>query len=312
MTFILALVALLLQAASPPAQVQLGTAVRPETTTVGQHFVATGRVRVPVGTEVKFPARPDSGVQVDSAGATVRTDSTAGGFTESTMNYVLAAWDTGAQRLGLDSVIVVTDGTERIAALNGFSVYVRSVLPVDTALRKPKPFRPVVAGTVINWMPWLIAAAILALVAMLIYAWRRWRRHAMRGLTPLQVAQREFARIDSQRLVESGETERYAVEMAGVVRGYLASVIPTFARSATTREVAAALDRTTTVPVGRLIAILDETDLIKFARERSSVERAVAIGAESRLIVNETAAALDAETAAATVAASTRATAKAA
>ncbi|HEY7899198.1 MAG TPA: hypothetical protein VIC03_12370, partial [Gemmatimonadaceae bacterium] len=163
MTFILALVALLLQAASPPAQVQLGTAVRPETTTVGQHFVATVRVRVPVGTEVKFPARPDSGVQVDSAGATVRTDSTAGGFTESTMNYVLAAWDTGAQRLGLDSVTVVADGTERIAALNGFSVYVRSVLPVDTALRKPKPFRPVVAGTVINWTPWLIAAAILAL-----------------------------------------------------------------------------------------------------------------------------------------------------
>jgi hypothetical protein len=134
----------------------------------------------------------------------------------------------------------------------------------------------------------------------------------MRGLTPLQVAQREFARIDSQRLVESGETERYAVEMAGVVRGYLASVIPAFVRSATTREVATALDRTTTVPVGRLIAILDETDLIKFARGRSSVERAVAIGAESRLIVNETAAALDAETAAATVAASTRATAKAA
>jgi hypothetical protein len=303
MTVIIALIAMLLQAGAPSGQVQLGTSVRPETTTVGQHFVATVRVRVPAGTEVRFPVRPDSGAQVDSAGATVRRDSTVGGFTESTMNYVLAAWDTGSQRLGLDSVTIVTDGVERIAALNGFSVYVRSVLPLDTASRKPKPFRPVVLGTVFNWTPWLIAAAILALIAIAIIAWRRWRRHSTRGLTPLQLAQREFARIDTQRLVESGETERYAVEMANVVRRYLASVVPAFAASATTREVAAALSSTTVVPAERLIAILDDTDLMKFARERSTAEHALAIGAESRRVVNETAAAVDAEkaTAAATV-----------
>jgi hypothetical protein len=303
MNWFIFFVVALLQVTSPPAQVQLGTSVRPETTTVGQHFIATVRVRVPLGTDVKFPLRPDSGARVDSAGSFVRSDSTVGGLTESTMNYVLAAWDTGSQRLGLDSVVVVTDGTERIAALNGFTVYVRSVLPLDTALRKPKPFRPVVAGTVINWIPWLIAAAILALLGLLVYAWRRWRRHATRGLTALQLAQREFARIDAERLVESGETERYAVEMVRVARTYLATVVPLLARSATTRELAAALHSTSAVPGDRLISILDETDLLKFARERSSVERAVAIGTEARRIVNETAAALAAASAAASAAA---------
>lgn len=298
MTLVIALLALLFQGATTRSQVQLGVSVRPETTTVGQHFVATVRVRVPAGTEVRFPTRPDSAAQVDSAGATARTDSTYGGFTESTMRYVLAAWDTGTQRLGLDSVTVVTDGAERIAALNGLSVYVRSVLPTDTAQRKPKPFRPVVAGTTFNWLPWLIAAAALALLAIIIFAWRRWRRHMARGLTPLQFAQREFARIDSERLVESGETERYAVEMVGVVRKYLSTVVPAFSASATTRELAASLSHTTVVPVQRLLALLDETDLIKFARERVTVERTLEIGAESRRIVTETAAALEAELAA--------------
>lgn len=299
MNVLIALVVLLLQATAPPSQVQLGVAVRPETTTVGQHFVATVRVRVPAGTDVRFPARPDSGAKVDSAGATVRSDSTAGGFTESTVNYVLAAWDTGSQSLGLDSITLIADGAERIASLRGFRVYVRSVLPLDTALRKPRPFRPVVEATTFNWLPWLIAALTLALLALIFLAWRRWHRRRLAGLTPLQAAQREFARIDSERLIESGDTERYSVEMVRVVRNYLASVLPAAARSATTHELAATLGTSSAVPAARLLAILDATDLLKFARDRATAERAVEIGAESRRIVQETAAGLEAERAAA-------------
>jgi hypothetical protein len=294
MMFLIALIALFLQSGTPPGQIQVAATVSPETTTVGQHFVATIRVRVPSGTEVRFLARPDSSAQVDSAGAVARTDSTVGGFTESTMNYVLAAWDTGTQRVGLDSVTVVTNGAQRTAAVKGFSVYVRSVLPLDTALRKPKPFRSVVAAPVFNWLPWLIAAAIAILAVIAILVWRAWRRRIARGLTPFQLAQRDFASIESQRLIEAGESERYALEMTAVLRVYLASVVPVAAQSATTHELAATLPRTAVIPVERLIGVLDETDLIKFARERSSAERAREIGAEARRIVTETGAALDA------------------
>jgi len=295
MTPVMLFAALLLQAVTPRAQqVQVGTAVRPETTTVGQHFVATIRVRVPAGTEVRFATRPDSAAQVDSAGAVTRSDVTANGFTESTVSYVLAAWDTGSQRLGLDSVTVITPSGERLAALNGFQVYVRSVLPVDTALRKPKPFRPLIAVKAFNWLPWLIAGIAAALAAILIWVWRRWRRRTMRGLTPLQLAERDFARIESQRLIESGETERYAVEMVAVLRAYLASVVPAASRSATTRELATTLRNVTVVPVQRLIGLLDATDLVKFARERATGQHAIEMGAEARRIVVETSAAIDA------------------
>jgi len=251
-------------------------------------------VRVPAGTEVRFATRPDSAAQVDSAGAVTRSDVTANGFTESTVSYVLAAWDTGSQRLGLDSVTVITPSGERLAALNGFQVYVRSVLPVDTALRKPKPFRPLIAVKAFNWLPWLIAGIAAALAAILIWVWRRWRRRTMRGLTPLQLAERDFARIESQRLIESGETERYAVEMVAVLRAYLASVVPAASRSATTRELATTLRNVTVVPVQRLIGLLDATDLVKFARERATGQHAIEMGAEARRIVVETSAAIDA------------------
>ena len=295
---IVALFLWLLQATTPANQLQVGTAVRPETTTVGQHFVATIRVRVPNGTQVIFPTRPDSGAHVDSAGATTRTESMAGGFTETTVNYVLAAWDTGGQSLGLDSIVVIGPGGQRTAALKNFAVRVRSVLPADTSLRKPKPYRPVVAIEPFNWIPWALAAAAIALVALLIWFWRRWRRRVARGLSPLQVAEREFARIDSQRLIESGESERYAVEMARVMRTYLAATVPSAAQSATTHELADSLQRSPVVPTPLLIDVLDTTDLIKFARERSTAERAREIGVAARRIVADVNNAIEAANAA--------------
>ena len=112
-------------------------------------------------------------------------------------------------------------------------------------------------------------------------------------------AERDFARIDSQRLIESGESERYAVEMVRVLRTYLAATIPAALQSATTHELAASLQRLPVVPGQRLLGVLDATDLIKFARERSTAERAREIGAEARRIVADTNSALVAAAAAA-------------
>ena len=300
------ILAALLQIVQPAQarRVQSGTLVRPETTTVGQHFIVTVRVRAPAGARVTFPARPDTAARVDSAAAAVRTDVTANGFTESTVNYVLAAWDTGAQRLGLDSVSVVTGTGVQQVPLGGLEVYVRSVLPRDSALRQPKPFKPVVALSTFNWLPWLIAAAVAALIGIIAFAWRAVRRRGARGLTALQVAEREFTRIESERLVEAGQSERYAVEMVEVVRVYLARVLPSAARSTTTYEIATALSRTTVVPAAALLNILRATDLVKFARERITAQSALDIGIAARRIVAETAAAIAAE--AATAAKSTR------
>ena len=46
--------------------VQIGVGVRPDTVTVGEHFLMTVRVRAPKGAEIGFPVGPDSGAAVDA------------------------------------------------------------------------------------------------------------------------------------------------------------------------------------------------------------------------------------------------------
>lgn len=296
----LAVLALLLQTqATLPAQVQLGTVVRPDTVTVGQHFSAIVRVRVPEGTELQFPTRPDTSSRVDTASALVRKDAAGNAYVETTVTYALAAWDTGPQPLGLGDIIVSTTGGQRRVSLAGLKVYVRSVLPADTALRKPKPFRPTIAVRAFDWLPWVIAAAIAALIGLLAYVWWRWRRRPTPVVTPAQWAEREFARIEAQRMLESGETERYAIAMSNVVRGYLARAVPSLHESLTTRELADAARAVRTVPVDRVAALLERVDLLKFAAARTSIDEARAMGTEARAIVNDTDAAITAAVAAA-------------
>ena len=55
--------------------------------------------------------------------------------------YRLSAWDVGSLPLGLGDVTVRVNGVERRVPLAGYRVMVRSVLPADTTLRKPKPQR---------------------------------------------------------------------------------------------------------------------------------------------------------------------------
>lgn len=279
---------------SVPADVQLGTAVQPETVTVGQHFTATIRVRVPSGGQLRFQARPDSAAAVDSAAPSVRTDTRAATYDESTVRYVLAAWDTGAQAIGIDDVVVSTSAGERIVPLSGLRVFVRSVLPADTTKRVPKPPRDAIAVSVFNWIPWAIAAAILALVALIAWIIWRWRRRARAPLSPYAWAQRELARI-AQTGWETSDPARYGVAVTDVLRGYLARSFPAARLSETTRGLDSSLASVRAVPRDRVIPLLDAIDLVKFAKRGMSADDARAAGTTVREIVEVTERRLTAE-----------------
>ena len=285
-------------AARAPVDVQLGTAIQPETVTVGQHFTTTIRVRVPIGAQLRFPARPDTTARVDTAAPVARTDTHAASYDESTVRYVLAAWDTGAQAIGIDDVVVATPSGTRMVPLAGLKVFVRSVLPADTSKRVPKPPRDPVSVSVFNWIPWAIAAAILALIALLAWIIRRWRRRSRAPLTPYAWAQRELQRI-AQSGWETSDPVRYGVAVTDVLRGYLARSFPAARLSETTRELATSLAGVSAVPQERAIPLLDAIDLVKFAQRTMNTEDARAAGTTVREIIDETERRLAAERAAA-------------
>ena len=87
-------------------QIQMGTMIRPETVTVGQHFAAIIRVRAPRGSTIQMPVGTSMPLFVDTAGPMHSIDTTAVDYVQTTTAYVLVAWDTGSHKLGLGDVVI--------------------------------------------------------------------------------------------------------------------------------------------------------------------------------------------------------------
>ena len=272
------------------AEVQQGTVIEPETVTVGEPFRVQVRVRAPAGSRIEFPIGPDSAATIELLDPKrVRTtDSTT--TVDQFAVYRMVAWDLGSQPLRMGDVIVLGPGGERRIPLGGLDVFVRSVLPQDSAQRVPKPPRPPFAVEPPWWRYWWVAAIALALGLLVWWLVRRKRRRAGADVAvdPYELAEREFARVERMGLLEAGERGRFVALMVEVLRDYLARRVTDAHPSLTSGELLRALRLETTVPIERLAIVLEESDLIKFARGAVSPERARELAHEARAIVKET------------------------
>ena len=287
----IALLLLLLQSATPHFAVQLGTRITPDTVTVGQRFIVLLKVRAPAGATISFPAGVDSAAGASATapqiiGAPLLDSLADATGTTRTAAYRFSAWDVGSQKLGLGNIAVVVQGRTEYVSLADQSVFVRTVLPADTSKRQPKPPRPPIVLTPFNWWPWLalLAAILLALLAW--WLWRVWSRRRNRPLPPFETAEREFARVEGLKLIETGEPERHVAMMTDVLRDYLVARVGGVQRSQTTPELLAAA-----APVhayaGGLANLLSQADLVKFARQRMAAPEAQALGGQARAIVRQ-------------------------
>jgi hypothetical protein len=275
--------------AQAPFSVQMGSKVTPDTVTVGQRFILLLKVRGPAGATIQFPSGVDSSIAgkptspqiigtplIDSVPDATGTTRTAA--------YRFTAWDIGIQALGLGNIAVTANGQTVYVSLASQSVFVRSVLPADTTLRTPKPLRPAIVLLPFNWLPWLLILAAIVAALLAWWLWRWYRRRRARPLPPFQEAEREFARIEAMRLLEAGEPERHVALMTDVMRNYLAARVEGMQRSQTTRELLAASAPIESHSAG-LAQLLEQADLIKFARQRVSADDGRAMGTHARSIV---------------------------
>ena len=276
-------------AQGPVTEVQQGTVIEPETVTVGQPFRVQVRIRAPLGSRIEFPVGPDSAAAIELLDPkTVRTtDSTVA--VDQFAIYRMVAWDVGTQPLTMGNVAVTTPSGERLIPLGALDVFVRSVLPADSAERVPKPPRPPFAVEPPWWRYWWVAA-IAAALGLLVW-WLVRRRRARLGtaveVDPYELAEREFARVERMGLIEAGERGRFVALMVEVMRDYLARRVTDAHPSLTSAELLRALRLEPTVPVERLAVVLEESDLVKFARRAVSPERARELAQETRAIVKE-------------------------
>ena len=267
--------------------ISAGVRVEPDTVRIGDPFTVTVAVRAPRGASMTFPDPPDSTATVqalDPRRVARTSDTTAD---EEYAVYRVAAWDLGAQPIRLGDVVVRFGGLERRVPLAGYSVFVASVLPADTTLRVPKPARPIYDFGQPTWWWWLAALAALAILALLVWWLRRWlrRRRMPVPVDPFEHAEREFQRVESLGLVEAGERARHVALLIEILRDYLAARYAEAPLALTSTELLGALRGSPFVPYDRLSRVLEEADLVKFARRPLSAERARELGREARGIV---------------------------
>jgi archaeosine-15-forming tRNA-guanine transglycosylase len=284
---------LLWQAIAPPTQalraelpVQMGFRVSPDTVLIGQQFNLFIKVLAPKGVRFEFPVGPDTATQNGVRPIELRGEKIVSMLGDTAVAlYHLVAWDIGTQPLRFPDVRVTFEGQERRPPLGGASVFVKSVLPADTSLRIPKPARPLIVLPVINWLLWLAVLAATIAAVLLWWVWRRWRNRPKPPVDPYARAQQEFARVEARRLLEDGQFAEYFAAMVDVAREYLAARVPGVRRSDTTTELLHAMNPRDGAEA-ELPGLLEQADLVKFARADATLQEAREAGRVVRSVVD--------------------------
>jgi len=273
--------------APAPFAVKAGVTVAPDTVRVGDPFRVTIGVRAPRGATIEFAKAMDSSATVQSLDPVVVRTSADTTAVEQYADYRVAAWDVGSQPIRVADVVVRLNGAERRLPIAGNAVFVRSILPADSAQRVPKPPRALFEFTQFPWWLWALIAAAVVAIGLLLWWWIRRRRRPKPAIVvdPFTRAESEFQRIEALALLEAGERGRYVTLMIEVLRDYLAARYAEAALSLTSTELQRSVVALPFVPQERLTRLLTEADLIKFARRPVSSERARELGREARAIV---------------------------
>lgn len=277
---------------TPPtgSRVKAGFLVRPDTVEVGDPFTVIVTVVVPEGARIEWPTLDDTTAMVVRREPTKVTQESmrAGGRTERA-EFALAAWNLGVLPIGLNDAVVRYGSTTLKVPLNDVSVFVKSVLPGDSSMHKPKPPRDLFPRVVPWWQRWWPALVLLAALAVL--WWLRKRRRTRAGATthvalePYARAIHEFDRLDRLALADAGERGRYVALAIDVVRLYLAWRNPLAVLSLTSAELIGAVADDGRIPRDRLLSLMADGDGIKFARRVVSGTRARELAAEARAVV---------------------------
>jgi hypothetical protein len=168
-------------------------------------------------------------------------------------------------------------------------VVVRSLLPADSAERKPKGARAPVVPPSDLWRYALLFAVALACVGW--YWWWR-RRHRppprWREPEPFAAADTAFDALDALELPGAGECGRHVIASVDVLRAYLARRFPDLRASFTPHELEGAL-AAAEFPIlpQRVATLLQRESSVRFARAGLGADEAVALARESRSIVGD-------------------------
>ena len=289
-------VALLVQGGAPERAASVTARITPEEPAIGEAITVEVRVRAPAGSEVRFPALPDSLERLEALDPRAIQDASTRNFVDRTAIYRVIAFDTGTARMRLGDVTITRDGATRRHPVNLPGLRIRSVLPADSTGRVPRPPRAFLEVTTVPWR-WMVALVVIAVLAY--WGWREWRAsRAARLAAGPEVAERAvsgFAHARALNLLDAGEHGRHALAHVAVLRRYLSDRFPAAALSLTAAELDPIL-RGDGFPVlpDRALEVLARAESIAFAHAPATAADAEAIAVAAVSLVRDVETALHA------------------
>lgn len=281
----LAGVALAGSAAPAPAQTARA-AVLGDSLRVGDVVPVAVRVTLEPGQRIVWPDTLPLAEAEDlenAARVRERVDTLPDGRVQATAVYAVTPWRPGETPLpDLAVQVVARDEGARTLTASLPPLVVASVLPADTVGVQPRPAKGVIGPSWTLWPFILLALALIAAIATLIWWLRRRRRAATVDVAAPAVPprQRALAALDRAReagLVERGEMKEFYTRVAAALREYLAAVDPAWSEDLTTTELLAAFRaRAGTAAGAGLAQTLRPADQVKFAQRRPDAATALA------------------------------------
>lgn len=241
----------------------------PDTAYIGDVLTYELRIDGLEGKTVQYPLPSVSGFEllgVDSSNLKLN----------GALRYHLAVYDTGRHELPELPVILGTGLSAETLYTDAQSVSIRSVLPDSAStVRALKPLRdhPFQLRELLEWV-WLPVVLLLALAAW--FAWRWFRKRSLPEseaapqmlMPPDQLAVRELIHLKEQNYPARGMLKEFFSELSEILRRYLEKRYEFPALEMTTFDLDYELEdpRYPAELRERLLALLRESDLVKFAK----------------------------------------------
>lgn len=276
------------------------TRTEPDTVGIGTPFRYYVRVETRGGAEVVMPLLVDriGEFMIRDFGSGVEEETDTGFVTERW--YELVGYSTGPQLVegGVIAYRVAGSGLEDFEVPDAV-VTIESMLDdgVDTVTADIRDIRGPVGVPRSRGPLWMIAAAAVLLLALIVYSLMRWSRGerlaAAEARRPAhEVALESLGKLRRAGLLEQGQQPEFYVRLSGIVREYVEGRFRLRAPEMTTEEFLQEAQSNRDLPAqyrGRLNEFLSEADLVKFARHVPTVDQGEKAYDAAREFVSQTA-----------------------
>jgi len=259
-----------------------------DSVTVGERIRITHSFIYPESLSMRVPEKIDPGTCriLSFVWSENRTD----GEIEKVADVSMITLDLEEARLPAIAVDFITPSGDTLVAFTDEVLI--PVRQMTAGASGPRPLKEQWIAPV-SYTKWLLAGLLLLVVAALLLWWfrRRARRAIEEPPEPVlpadYVALTELSRVERLNMLERGEFKKYYTMVTDVIRRYLEARYGVDALDRTTSELLAELEDRR-YRVDKLDGLLNEADLVKFARLKPAESTGIAAMSTAREIVVKT------------------------